>query len=170
MRRYAAFLRGVSPMNAKMPELAGAFELAGFTDVKTVLSSGNVVFSAPPAPEAVLERRAEGAMKRHLGHAFFTIVRPVDALRRMLAADPYKSFRLESGSKRVVTFLRGRPKARLGLPIERDGARILHRRGGEVFSAYVPGPRGPVFMTLIENTLGKNLTTRTWETVMKVAK
>ena len=60
--------------------------------------------------------------------------------------------------------------ARLGLPIERDGARILHRRGGEVFSAYVPGPRGPVFMTLIENTLGKNLTTRTWETVMKVAK
>lgn len=26
MRRYAAFLRGVSPMNAKMPELKKAFE------------------------------------------------------------------------------------------------------------------------------------------------
>jgi len=30
MRRYAAFLRGVSPMNAKMPELKRCFEAAGF--------------------------------------------------------------------------------------------------------------------------------------------
>jgi len=170
MKRYAAFLRGVSPMNAKMSELKSAFVFAGFTDVKTVLSSGNVVFSAPPASEAVLERKAEAAMKKHLGHAFLAIVRPVDVLRRMLAADPYKSFRLKPGSKRVVTLLRGKPKAGVGLPIELDDSRILQRRGGEVFSAYVPSPRGPVFMTLIEKTLGKNLTTRTWETVMKVAK
>ena len=46
MPRYAAFLRGVSPMNAKMPDLKAAFEAAGFTDVKTLLSSGNLVFTA----------------------------------------------------------------------------------------------------------------------------
>jgi uncharacterized protein (DUF1697 family) len=44
VKRYAAFLRAVSPMNAKMPELRRAFEAAGFSDVKTVLSSGNVVW------------------------------------------------------------------------------------------------------------------------------
>jgi uncharacterized protein (DUF1697 family) len=44
MPRYVAFLRGVSPMNAKMAELKRCFEGAGYTDVKTVLSSGNVVF------------------------------------------------------------------------------------------------------------------------------
>src|SRR5690349_4890963 len=44
MPRYAAFLRGVMPMNAKMPDLKRAFERAGFTDVKTILGSGNVVF------------------------------------------------------------------------------------------------------------------------------
>jgi len=27
-------------------------------------------------------------------------------------------------------------------------------------SAYVPSPRGPVFMTLIDNTFGKTVTTR----------
>jgi hypothetical protein len=31
-RRYVALLRGVSPMNAKMPELARCFEAAGFSD------------------------------------------------------------------------------------------------------------------------------------------
>ena len=169
MKRYVAFLRAVSPVNAKMPALKRAFEGAGFKDVKTVLSSGNVVFSAPAAPEAALERRAEAAMKKHLGQAFLAIVRPVDTLRRMLASDPYTPFRLKPGSKRVVTFLRGKPKGELTLPVERDGARILHRKGGEVFSAYARTPRGPVFMVLIEKTLGRNVTTRTWETVMKVA-
>jgi len=44
VRRYAAFLRGVMPTNRKMPELKRCFEVAGFTEVKTVLASGNVVF------------------------------------------------------------------------------------------------------------------------------
>jgi hypothetical protein len=39
----------------------------------------------------------------------------------------------------------------------------------EIFTAYVPGPRGPMFMTLIEKTFGKNVTTRTWDTVKKCA-
>src|SRR5207237_160672 len=103
MPRYAAFLRGVSPMNAKMPELKAAFESAGFTDVRTLLSSGNVAFTASAASEIALERRAEGAML-------------------------------------------------------------------EVFGAYLPSPKGPVFMALIEKTFGKDVTTRTWDTVGKVAR
>jgi uncharacterized protein (DUF1697 family) len=167
-RRYAAFLRGVSPMNAKMPQLKASFEAAGFGDVKTVLSSGNVVFSATTATEASLQRKAEAAMTQHLGRTFLTIVRSLDALRTLLDGDPYAAFRLAPGAKRIVTFLRGAPGARLALPVELDGARILCRKGNEVFSAYVPSPRGPVFMTLIEKTFGQEVTTRTWDTVRKV--
>jgi hypothetical protein len=43
-------------------------------------------------------------------------------------------------------------------------------RGAEIFSAYLPTPKGPVFMTLIEKTFGKEQTTRTWDTVAKVAR
>jgi len=170
MKRYAAFLRGVSPMNAKMPELKKAFEAAGFADVRTVLSSGNVVFSAPEAPRAALEQKAEVAMKRYLGNAFPTIVRPIQSLRSMLDSDPYQGFRLKPGAKRVVTFLREEPKAGVKLPPELDGARILRIKETEVFTAYVASGRGPVFMTLIEKTFGKDVTTRTWDTVTKVAK
>jgi uncharacterized protein (DUF1697 family) len=87
MPRYAAFLRGVSPMNAKMPQLKAAFEAAGFADVKTVLSSGNVVFDARRASNAALQRKAEAAMREQLGREFLTIVRPVEALRELLASD-----------------------------------------------------------------------------------
>jgi len=169
MSRYAAFLRGISPVNAKMPDLKRCFEEAGFKEVKTLLSSGNVVFTARAASDASLERRAEKAMNDGLGHTFLTIVRSIDALREVLDADPYADFRLARGTKRVITFLRDAPKAKLSLPIEIDGARILCVRGREVFTAYVPSPRGAVFMRLIEKTFGEAVTTRTWETVQKVA-
>ena len=155
-------------MNAKMPELGKSFEAAGFTDVATLLSSGNVVFSARQASEASLERRAEKAMNERLGRSFLAIVRPLDVLREMLDSDPYAAFRLAPGSKRVVTFLRKAPDTAASLPISSDGARMLCSRGREVFSAYVPSPRGPVFMTLIGKTFGTDATTRTWETVKKV--
>ena len=170
MPRYAAFLRGVMPTNAKMPQLKAAFEAAGFTDVKTLLASGNVVFSAPLAPVASLERRAEKAMHDELGQAFLTIVRPVNGLRKILASDPYKGFRLAPDSKRIITFLRERPAKTLKLPIEFEGARILAMQGGAIFSVYVPNPKGPVFMNLIEKTFGKEVTTRTWDTVSKAAR
>ena len=170
MPRYAAFLRGVMPMNCRMPELKRAFEAAGFTDVKTILGSGNVAFNARAASEAALERRAEAAMLEHLGQAFFTILRPVDALNDLLASDPYRSFRLDAGAKRIVTFLRDEPRSKVKLPIERDGARVLTVKGREAFSAYLRTPKGPVFMVLIEQAFGKDVTTRTWDTVGKVAR
>ena len=157
-------------MNAKMPELKRAFESAGFTDVKTLLSSGNVAFNARASSEAVLQRKAEAAMREMLGQAFLTIVRPVAALQSLLESDPYRAFRLDAGAKRIVTFLREQPKSTITLPIELDGARMLVLKGREVFSAYVPSPKGPVFMALIDKTLGKDVTTRTWDTVTKVSR
>jgi uncharacterized protein (DUF1697 family) len=168
MERYAAFLRGVSPTNAKMPDVARAFEAAGFRDVRTVLSSGNVVFSARGASPEALERKTEAAMRKSLSTAFPAIVRPVAALRELLASDPYEGLRLPAGAKRVVTFLRARPRTVPDVPLELDGARIVRVEGGEVFTAYVPSPRGAVFMTLIEKTFGKDVTTRTWDTIRKV--
>ena len=169
-QRYVAFLRGVSPMNCKMPELKRAFELAGFGDVKTLLSSGNVVFGARPTTEEALAKKAEAAMKKHLGNAFFAFIRSVDSLRELLESDPYASFNAKPGAKRVVTFLQERPKAKLKLPLELDGARILCVKDREVFSDYVVNDKGPVFMTLLQKTFGKDITTRTWQTIEKASK
>ena len=158
------------PTNCKMPALKAAFEAAGFTDVKTVLGSGNVVFDARSSSEQLLQQKAEAAMQDRLGKAFMTIVRSIEQLRKVLATDPYKPFNVSPKAKRIVTFLRGRPTAKIKLPVELDGARILALIDGEIFSAYLPNPKGPVFMTLIDKTFGKDVTTRTWDTVAKVAR
>ena len=169
MPRYVAFLRGVSPMNARMSELTRCFEQAGFSDVRTVLGSGNVVFSASTRTTAALERRAEAAMTKCLGRSFYTIVRSAATLRRLLASDPFARLDGSSKAKRVVTFLRRPCKVPLTLPIELHRARIHAIRGREVFTTYLPTPRGPVFMALIEKTFGTEVTTRTWDTLRRCA-
>ena len=168
MPTYAGFLRGVSPLNCKMAELKQCLETAGFGHVKTVLASGNVVFDARAASRESLERKVEAAMQNGLGRVFATTVRSIEELAAMQTADPYKKFDLPAKAKRVVTLLHTRPTRKVKLPIELDEAQILCLKGTEVFSAYIPSAKGPVFMALIEKTFGKDLTTRTWETIRKV--
>jgi uncharacterized protein (DUF1697 family) len=168
MQRYAVFLRGVSPMNLKMPELSKALESAGFSDVKTLLSSGNAVFSARKASETTLQRKAEAAIEKAVGKSFMAFVRSIEHLQALIDADPYSRFKLATNAKRVVTFLHETPQDFPKLPIELDGARLLALEGRELFSAYVPQHNDPVFMRLIDKHAGKAQTTRTWDTVRKV--
>lgn len=169
MPRYVAFLRGVSPMNASMSELKRCFEQAGFTNVRTLLSSGNVVFDSPSRSAAAIARKAEAAMEQELDRTFPAFVRPASHLRALIEADPYAAFGPASDAKRVVTFLHKPDAATSALPRQKNGARILAVQGTEVFTAYVPIPGNPAFMALIERTFGAEVTTRSWETVKKCA-
>ncbi|HWE43594.1 MAG TPA: DUF1697 domain-containing protein [Gemmatimonadaceae bacterium] len=170
MPRYAALLRGIMPTNAKMPQLRAAFASAGFTDVETVLGSGNVVFTARAATGDALQRKAESAMNRELGKSFLTIVRSIDTLRELIASDPFAGFDVAPGAKRVVTFLRDAPSTDVEIPPAVEGARIHAVVGREIFTSCLRGAKTPVFMALIERTFGKELTTRTWDTVQKIAR
>ena len=136
-------------MNAKMPALKACFEAAGFSEVRTLLSSGNVVFNARSSALATLERRAEKAMQSELGHSFATFVRSTEYLQSLIESEPFAEYKLPASAKKVITFLRSPAELKLDLPVERDGASILKVIGPEVLCAYVPGPKGPVFMSLL---------------------
>lgn len=169
MPRFVAFLRGVSPLSAKMAELKRAFEAAGFGSVRTVLSSGNVIFDAPATDERELERLAEQSMSATLGRSFYTIVRASSHLRHLVALDPYARHGIPGHAKRIVSFLREARKPRVALPLARDHASVFCQIDREIFTAYVPTDKGPVFMQLIERAFGAEVTTRTLDTVARCA-
>lgn len=108
-------------------------------------------------------------MQSELGHSFTTFVRSADCLQNLIESEPFAEYKLPASVKKVITFLRSPAELRLELPVERDGASILKVTGSEVLCAYVPGPKGPVFMSLLERTFSKSITTRTLETVRKCA-
>lgn len=170
MPRYVAFLRGVSPQNLGMADLKACLESAGFTKVRTVLSSGNAAFDSPLIDDAAVESAIESAMQKTLGRVFYPIVRRTDHLSALLHSDPYAELGIPPEAKRVISFFRSPPTPSIALPLAQDMASVFLLRGREAWSAYVPSPKGPVFMTLIERAFGKNVTTRTLDTVARCAR
>lgn len=156
-------------MNAKMPELKHCFEAAGFTNVVTVLSSGNVVFDARKSKEAILEKKIEKAMSSHLDRSFLTIVRSVDDLVEVIECFPSRNLKLVA-SKPLITFLKSPHELKLKLPLRKEGGALLKLGAREVYSTYIPSPKASGFLVMLEKTLGKDVTTRTLETVRKVTK
>jgi uncharacterized protein (DUF1697 family) len=169
MSRYVAFLRGVSPQNLSMAVLRQCLEACGYAEVRTVLSSGNVAFSTRTSSAAALERRVAADIARGVGRSFGLTIRSMDELTRLVQADPFKAFAVPLTAKRVVTFLHQPVVPPSPLPIERDGVQIFAAVEREVFTAYLPHPKGPVFMTMLERMFGKDITTRTLDTVKKCA-
>jgi uncharacterized protein (DUF1697 family) len=170
MPRYAALLRGVMPTNCRMSDLKKALESAGFTDVKTVIASGNAVFSARKASEAALAKKAEAGMQKVMGRSFMTIVRSIDDLQALLDRDYFAKEKLPPNAKRNVTFLSAQPKVKPKLPLELRGAKMCAIEGDVAYTYYVPIAVDPAFMVLIDKTFDKNCTTRTWETVGRIVK
>jgi len=153
-----------------MAKLNACLQKAGFDDVKTVLSSGNAVFSGSEKSVPALESRIERLLKQATGRDFHTIIRTRTELEALLRADPFSRHKLAEGAKRVVSFSRQALKLPKGFELTRGEARILEVKDREAFTAYVPGTEGPVFMELLADAFGKEVTTRTWDTVLKCLK
>src|SRR5204862_2732684 len=70
MTTYIGLLRGINLAGNKMVAMADLRDMItslGFSDVKTLLQSGNVVFRGPAKSPAKLEARLEAALEKRLG-------------------------------------------------------------------------------------------------------
>ena len=91
MPSYAALLRAINVggRTVKMTELCAVFERARLTDVRSVIASGNVLFSSRAGDGAALERRIEAALAKALGYDVPTFVRSGEELDAVVAHDPF---------------------------------------------------------------------------------
>ncbi|MEO6792975.1 MAG: DUF1697 domain-containing protein [Mycobacterium sp.] len=90
--RYVAFLRGVNVggVNLKMADVAAALTRAGFTGVRTVLASGNVLLESPRDASAV-RATAEAALRERFDYPATALVYDIDTLRGIVEAYPFES-------------------------------------------------------------------------------
>jgi uncharacterized protein (DUF1697 family) len=102
--RYAAFLRGVNVggVNLKMADVARAFEDAGFTEVRTILASGNVVLESRAAVDAV-RKKAEKALRDAFGYDAWVLAYDIKTVAAISKAFPFT--REVEGHHSYVTFV-----------------------------------------------------------------
>ena len=151
MPSYAAFIRGIMPMNPNMrnAKLCGVFESLGFTDVKAVISSGNIIFKSSSKSAPALEAKIQKALNAELGFPGDTFVRSKEELEAMIKKDPFKGAEHSRETYLIVSFLKVPPH--------------------EVFTTLdVTINKTPEFMKDIEKKYGKVVTTRTWKTIGRI--
>ncbi|MFF1251399.1 DUF1697 domain-containing protein [Pseudarthrobacter sp. NPDC058329] len=90
MDSYAVFLRGINVggINIKMAGLREALQSAGFSDVRTLLASGNVVLTSRLDAVAV-KRECEKCLRDAFGYDAWVVVLDAARVSELVAACPY---------------------------------------------------------------------------------
>lgn len=162
----AALLRGVNLGKRKviMSELREVCEAAGFTEVRTLLASGNLIVKSKLSG-AKLEAKLEQVILDGLGLKTDVFVRDVDQLEAIIAANPFKAFTKANSTFMVVNFMRGAASKAEMEAMEKTsltGEEIS--QGKDCLYIKFPNGQGPSKLKLPK--LG---TARNWNTVSKLA-
>ncbi len=171
--RYLVMPRGINVGNRNrvpMAALRSKLTSEGFTDVATVLQSGNVILSA----ESDHPDEIAGAMQRLLSDEFDVdvpcVVRTADQVRTALERSPLRKF-VSDPSRYLVNFLSKTPDTEVvsALQEEDRSPELIAIEGTE---AYVWTPDGVKAMTLsyayLEKRFGVVITARNWNTLEKI--
>jgi uncharacterized protein (DUF1697 family) len=172
--QHVALLRGINVGRAKriaMADLRALFAALGFSDPRTLLNSGNVVFgaSAPAAGDPSLAARIEAALVEQIGVASRVTVLDAARLAAIVAANPLAASTADHSRLLAFTLPGSREQALLApLAQQQWGGDRLHV--GE-WAAYVACPGGVLDSKLamaVTKALGEVTTARNWNTVLKL--
>ena len=168
MTRYVILLRGINVggrHSLPMKALRGILESLACENVRTYIQSGNVVLSAPAAPEATV---ITTAIETHFGFAPRVLVIPGDRFESVSRANPYKDRKVE-GKHLHVSYLAGPASADVDGLEARKGPREAFTLTADAL--YLLAPDGIARSKLAndaEKLLGVEATSRNWNTVRKL--
>jgi uncharacterized protein (DUF1697 family) len=171
--RWAAMLRGINlgKRQLKSAELKAVAEGLGYADVKTLLASGNVVFTADEKDAAALEQELHDALARQTGLKSEIFVRSPEEMTAVVRANPFPEATSERPSFVVVVFHRAPvDEAAIASVAERhDGPERMHAAGRELYIDFPDGQgRSTLHPAMGKARLDPVNTARNWNTVLKI--
>jgi uncharacterized protein (DUF1697 family) len=177
MLKYVAFLRGINVTGhktIKMDNLRKVFLDNDYSNVKTILASGNVIFDTKEVNENTICQKIGKMLEDSFGHKISVIVRTIEDLQKLAQQNPFQKIKVTPQTRIYVTFLPGVSKSESKIPYESPDKnfRIISATNREVLSVLtlVPNTRTIDLMGMLEKEYGKNITTRNWNTIMKILK
>jgi uncharacterized protein (DUF1697 family) len=168
---HVALLRGINVGGRRsltMKLLAEVFAAAGCSDVRTYIQSGNVVFRAPPALRAKLEKVLPKAISKAAGFDVPVVIRSARELRDAVKKNPF--LRAGSDEKHChLLFLADAPEtARVkALDARRSHPDEFTVVGRDVFLMLPNGvARSKLTNAYFDSQLATVSTLRNWRTVL----
>ena len=171
MHTYISILRGINVSGQKkiiMTDLVKLYEDLGFTDVKTYIQSGNVVFnSTKKVSNSLLVKQIETKINEIYGFQVPVIIRTVDEVSKIIATNPFKN---ETTENLYITFLSNLPNSNhleklTELNYLPDEFIIIEK---EIYLNVSSYGTTKLSNSFFENKLKVTATTRNWNTVNKL--
>ena len=174
MTRYIAFLRAINvgAHTVKMDSLRQLIESLGFSNVKTFIASGNVLFETTSKNANALEKKIESKLRVALGYDVAAFIRMDAELKAIAAYKPFPQSQLDAATAFNVAFLKEPPDDKstqkvMSLRTDIDNFHV-HRR--ELYWLCQKKQSESTFSNaVLEKTLGRPSTLRGMETVRKIA-
>ncbi len=172
---YIALLRGINVggyHKVPMATLRQSFDSMGYGPAKTLLNTGNVLFKAAPDQEAALTPLIAARLKDTFGFSIPVIVHSQDHIQQLVTANPFKDIQVTPSIRLYASFLSDTPIHRLSLPYTSpdESFSIIAIIDRTVFSVLdLAISRTVDAMSILEKEFGKNMTTRNWNTILKLA-
>ncbi|MBL8003552.1 MAG: DUF1697 domain-containing protein [Candidatus Kapabacteria bacterium] len=169
-----AFLRGINVGgNHKVPmaDLRSKMTDWGYENVKTILNSGNVVFDCRQTKLPTIEATLEAQLSEAFGFPIPVILRTKDEIADLVRDNPFEKIEMHSDLRLYVSFLKTQPNVSISLPFISDDSsfQILAIRNCDIVSVLdVSKGKTVNGMNDLEKLFGKNITTRNWNTIIKV--
>lgn len=170
-----ALLRGINVGGNKlvpMADLRAMLEGLGYSEVRTLLQSGNAVFEAPESGCDPFENQIETVIRARFGFEVEVMVRTPSDWTNVLSANPFPSAAEEEPGRLLVVFLKSKPEpgAFESLAAAHPGPEKMVLAGRELYVHYVDGIGvSKLNPNQIERKLGVRGTGRNWNTVLKIA-
>jgi len=171
---WVILLRGINVGGVKvlMTDLKRMLEELGMRNVKTLLASGNVIVDSEIADAAEVKRVVEEALAATFGRPLSVIIRSHVEMQQMVADAPFAGIEVTEKTRLNVSFLGAKAKEGIPLPYVSEGGffSILALKNGALFSVLDLSKAGTLdVMAVIDKAWGKDVTTRNWNTVEKIA-
>jgi len=176
MAKYVAFLRGINVGgNKKVPmaKLKSVLEEFGFLNVRTLLASGNVIFEFKKESLPLLTKKISATLEEAFGFTIPVILRDAEEIEKIAESNPFKNIMVTKDTRLYVTFLSDDPKSKLKIPYHStdNSFQILNIKDRAIFSVLDVSKKGTVdAIAILEKEFGKNITTRNWNTIVKILK
>lgn len=176
MKRYVAFLRGINVSGhhkVPMAELRKEMETLNCKKVITILNSGNIIFDSMIDDIEYLEKLISEHLEKTFGFSVPTILRKSEDIYSLWNNDPFKDVLLTSDIRWYASFLWKDVAIDLKLPWanEDNSYRIIDKSDKTILSVLdLSLSKSTKGMQILEKHFGKNITTRNWNTIKRVAK
>lgn len=173
---YIAFLRGINVgghHKVPMADLKIALEKIGFSNIETLLNSGNVIFDAIPVNSSNLEAVLSEVLEKRFGFPIPTRIRTAKSIQKLVDREPFKEVNLTKDIRLYVSFLAKDTESKLILPWQSDddSYKILGYEDKILWSVLdLSITNTPKAMEFAERFYGKDMTTRNWNTVLRIVK